>query len=160
MKNQGRTFRGPFVFALASSAFVVWGCGAPEAQVAQPTSVAPIAAAEEQAPTILGRWTGVGEQTPRTDQPVWTMHVEITSTGPGPCATVQYPDFPCQTEWICEPGFDGVTLRAVERVVVGAGVCADGGQMEMSLTPRGELQWRQVVPDQGIEAWATLVRPR
>jgi hypothetical protein len=109
--------------------------------------------------TFLGTWSGVGEQTPTTDQPTWFFTVEIRSTGPGPCATATYPEFPCQAEWICEPGFDGSTLRAVERIVVGRGECADGGEMEMSLTPNGDLQWRQVVRDQGITAWATLSRP-
>lgn len=113
----------------------------------------------ERPPSFLGRWIGVGEQRPSSvEGQTWSMEVEIRSTAPGECGAISYPSLNCRGVWICEPGFDGVTLHAVERITEQTGHCVDGGVMEMALTEFGGLQWRQTVGE--FVAWATLTRPR
>lgn len=103
---------------------------------------------------IVGRWTGVGTQ---GDGQTWEMHVEITSTQPGRCGTVEYPSIPCSADWICLSGSSGRTVRAREDLTDGVGRCIDHGTMTMTLAPDGTLDWRWT--GSGERASAKLTRP-
>lgn len=132
----------------------VAGCPSRDAVVAAPIAEVTLpsaSAASSAAPRIaeaggavrgegmIGRWTGVGTQ---GDGQTWEMHVEITSTQPGPCGTVEYPSIPCSADWICLSGSSGRTVRAREDLTDGVGRCIDHGTMTMTLTPEGTLDWR------------------
>jgi hypothetical protein len=133
----------------------------PPAGAASSAAVAPAPPptnSEPPTPTLLGEWEGIGHQ---SDGSSWTMQVEILSLSAGRCASVRYPSIPCATEWICSEASDGTGLRAHEQVTENRGVCIDG-DVAMSLTPAGELEWHWAGKDaQGpVTAGAVLRRAK
>jgi hypothetical protein len=106
--------------------------------------------------TVVGRWEGTGHQ---SDGASWAMQVEIVSLDAGLCATVRYPSIPCASEWICTSASDGASLRARERVTEARNVCLDG-DVTMSLTPGGELDWHWTGKDPTGEVTADAVLRR
>jgi hypothetical protein len=87
------------------------------------------------------------------------MQVEILSVHTGRCATVRYPSVPCISEWICSDATDGASLRAREQVTDGRNVCLDG-DVSMSLTAAGELDWHWIGKDATGEVTADAVLRR
>jgi len=87
---------------------------------------------------LIGKWEGTGHQG-RSGS--WAMLVEIRTTEPGLCGTVEYPTIPCSAQWTCERLADG-TLEAREHIVPRTDRCVDNGAMSMRLSPDGKLDWR------------------
>ncbi len=110
----------------------------------------------------IGSWSGIGQQSPGPPGDHWEIIAELQTTAPGQCGTVRYRSFGCTGVWICEPGFDGVTLRAREQIQVNATRCGGTGtSMQMRLLPTGELDWSHTtVNEHGvrIQSWARLRR--
>lgn len=104
---------------------------------------------------ITGRWEGIGRQ---DDGQTWPLVVELSSTGPGVCAAVEYPTVPCRAQWICT-GEDAGVLHARERLLDdSARRCIDNGTMTMHLGPDDALEWTW--SGQGQSAIAKLRRVR
>lgn len=150
---------GAFILGLIAAA----GCGP---QLPQPVTPSPEAAeaeaepepAPEPPPTLVGRWHGVGEQAGAgTDGQTWYLVLELRGTAPGECGTIEYPEprQECSGIYICEPGFDGRTLRAREQITVGAERCIDQ-EVTLTLEPDGDL--RLEAEAGRIRAWANLAR--
>jgi hypothetical protein len=112
------------------------------------------AQAPEEATGVIGRWTGQGVQ---NDGQTWDIVVDITTTRPGPCGSVDYPGIPCSGEWICVSG-DSRSLRAREKITEGTDKCIDNGTMTMSVRPDGSLDWQW--RGSGSTAKAVLTRGR
>lgn len=143
--RSGRAIEAPVVVVEGADA------SAPMAIAAAPSSQP---SASESA-GLVGRWEGVGRQ---DDGFSWPMFVELSSTSPGPCATVEYPSVPCSGQWICARS-RGDTIEARERLLGdSARRCIDGGAMTMEISPDGSLAWEWVGSD--VTASATLRRAR
>jgi hypothetical protein len=127
--------RAHFAIALFAAA-----CGATAAPPARTiTERSPPAPASE---SVIGRWTGMGEQTPaNADQNRWEIVVEISGFAAGECGHVAYPSLDCSGVWICEPGGNEREIRAREHITKGLARCVDGGDMQITLTDAGELEW-------------------
>jgi hypothetical protein len=69
------------------------------------------------------------------------MLVEIRTTEPGLCGTVEYTTIPCSAQWTCERLADGM-LEAREHIVPNTDRCIDNGTLSMRLAPDGKLDWR------------------
>jgi hypothetical protein len=100
---------------------------------------------------MLGHWSGAGIQSGGVS---WDMELDVTSAGPGRCASVSYPDVGCSGFWTCNPAGDG-SLRGVERIVDGRDRCVDIGFM-VTINEDGLLEYRAA--DGEVEAFARLAR--
>jgi hypothetical protein len=107
------------------------------------------------APDFVGHWEGVGRQKNGSS---WKMIVDIESVGPGRCARVRYPTVPCAAEWICAGGVKDGALHAREHLTEDVGNCIDDGDMKMSLSPDGRLDWRWEASSSDETAEARLTR--
>jgi hypothetical protein len=106
--------------------------------------------------SIVGKWRGVGTQ---DDGQSWAMEVDITSIGPGRCATVIYPSIPCRAEWICTRTAANGVVEAEEHLIDDSTHrCVDDGAMTMHVAADGTLDWKWTGPNETATARLKRVR--
>lgn len=113
------------------------------------------AGASAEAPNLVGRWSGTGQQ---SDGQSWELSLDVASAGTGLHARVSYPRLPCAGEWTLESAAPREWVGS-EHIASGTDHCVENGVVHVRLTDAGALEfdWREI-GGHGATAHGTLRR--
>lgn len=107
------------------------------------------------APNLVGRWSGRGQQ---ADGQSWDITLDVAASGAALHARVVYPALSCGGEWNLEPTGPKEWVGD-EHVAYGTDRCVENGVVHVRLTDAGvlEFDWREI-GGRGSTARGTLRR--